>query len=139
MRMSGTGIGLERGFTLLELMVVIALLGLLLAAGAQALPTSRTSLGRQADRIEHALYQARRQARESGQAVSLACAKLLGTPDGAHVGEEYRASCRDGHMVTDTLVFYPDSSIRGDSIEVRAGEGRIRLSVDWLSGDVSRD
>lgn len=136
--MWATGTALE-GFTLLELLIVIALIGLLAAAGAQILIRSGADLDRQTNRVEQRLYLARKQARESGLPVSIECVRLGLEQARLATGEMWGARCYSGQRPVDSLTFYPDGSASGETIEIRVGEKRVRLSVDWLSGEIIAD
>lgn len=133
------GINHERGFTLLELLVVIVLIGLLASVGAQTIFHLGNTLNREADRIEQRLYQASIQARESGLKVSVACARLLSGPVGASSHDAPSVSCRSESGPMDFLTFYPDGSSSGGSIKLRTDIEHIILSVGWLSGEVIRE
>lgn len=128
--MWGTGTDRERGFTLLELLVVIALIGLLASIGAQATFFSTTGLDRLADRVENRLRTARQQARESGQPVVVTCPARDGAAG---------VTCQRGLNRVEALTFYPDGSSSAATIELRNDTRRILFSMDWLSGEIARE
>ncbi len=134
-----TGINHEWGFTLLELLVVIALIGLLTSVGAQTVFHSRTNLDQQVERVEQNLHKASMQARESGLPVIIDCARLVKGPTGLSEGDTFETSCHSGNYTKDSLTFYPDGSSSGEIVEIQIGNDHVRLFVDWLSGEIARD
>lgn len=137
--MWSTGTSREYGFTLLELLVVIALIGLLASVGAQTVLHSGAHLDQQADRVEQSLHRANIQARKSGLPVYIACAQLAKDSTELPEDDTSGTSCRSGHNPKDSLTFYPDGSSSGETIEIQVGDDQVRLLVDWLSGEIARD
>lgn len=135
--MSGTGTRTELGFTLLELIIVIALLTTLVAAGAQFLPPSRANVDRYADRVEKRLLRARLDARLQGIAVAVPCRELDGTarrnPDGI------TTRCMRGAITLDEVSFFPDGSSSGGTVEISSDTAVASLSIDWLTGGTHRE
>lgn len=128
--MWGTGTNRERGFTLLELLVVIALIGVLTSIGAQTTFLPAMSLDRLANKVEGRLHAARQQARESGRSVTVSC------PERENVAS---VTCQRGLDGEAALTFYPDGSSNAAGIELRDGKRHIFISVDWLSGEIARE
>lgn len=137
MPMLATGIRPEAGFTLLELVMVLALLGLLGAAGAQVMPTSRTTLEHHASRIERHLINERRYARSDGIPRSIDCATLASSGRATVSHASLQTRCVDQGRTADVLWFFPDGSSSGGTVEIRSGSDYIYLAVNWMSGEIA--
>jgi len=115
------------GFTLLELLVVIVvmslLLGLLTVFGPMGSRWQRTRGA--AHNIAAAMVLARGQAIASGRAVALR------VPD--------EPSWLDVTVTPGKIIFEPDGSATGGTVELQEGGRRIVVSADWLTGRVSID
>lgn len=151
MRTSTTTDGRCAGFTLLELLVVLALIGLVMAIAAPRLVTPASLAGK-----EDAARQIAAALRETRAAAVARNAETDFVVDVAErryrfAGGEWRqldATLRlalytaRSQLVDDaqgSIRFFPDGSSSGGHIDVsRAedGEGAVRLNVDWLTGTV---
>lgn len=135
--MLGTGTRTDVGFTLLELIIVIALLATLVAAGAQFLSPSRANVDRHADRIEKRLLRARLDARLQGSPVAIPCRELDRPVKQATKGISTR--CLRGAGTFDEVSFFPDGSSNGGTVEIASDSSVVRLSIDWLTGGTHRE
>lgn len=117
----------DTGFTLIEMLVVLTIIGLVSAAGATIIGRKPASLARAEviGRIRAAAATAATAARE-GRAQPL---DLHTIPTKA--GTLTFASSLN---VAPTLVFYPDGSATGGTIAL---DGRPLATVDWLTGAVA--
>lgn len=143
------GRGGEAGFTLLEMVVALAVLGLALALIVSRGPQRSAALEMRAvaGELVQALRLARGQAIMRDQAVDL-------TVDLA--GHSYRIDGAPGHalppayglvvIAAGTAVsgdrlgairFAPDGSSSGGRIELSDGRRRMRIGIDWLTGRVT--
>lgn len=110
--MSATGRSDERGFSLVEALVVLGILGMIAAIG---FPAMEKALARRqqtlaAGKTEGALHAARAEAIRTARPVR------------AEAG----------------IVFYPDGSASGGIIEVDPGDAAIRFSVNASTGAIAR-
>jgi len=138
---SASGSSAEGGFTLLELLIVLALLGALAWIGAQALPSFKQSPTVLRAGLTKALVDARQESLQSGQAVTVYCRtleeKLAGLLE--HNNTEGRFRC--GSVIKpprgdDAIVFYPDGSSSGGVVQFDS-ERPQRLDVDWFTGQLT--
>jgi len=141
--------GQARGFTLLELLVVLVLAGLLLALVAPRLTgTLETLQLRSAVREVHSgLRQARAHAQSSGAPVSWVldirenrygfgdqAQGRGGTLDARIQLELYTAEGAVIDRQRGAIVFYPDGSASGGEIRLALGERHMDIHVNWLTG-----
>jgi general secretion pathway protein H len=127
----------ERGFTLIETIVVLVILGLALTVVAGFLPRRNTTLELTAatSRVTGALRIARSRAMVEGHPVPFATA-----PDG-HGFRLENAQVNFGPGVTvvmaqPRILFAPDGSTSGGSLRVVVGGKQRQILVDWLTGRV---
>jgi general secretion pathway protein H len=138
-----------RGFTLVELLVVLAIAGALLAVAPVALQRYRESTDyRDALRtIATGLTEARNAAITGGRVVAFSV-DLAGRQYGIDGGARrelpqsvaIRATVADTEFVDNVarIRFFPGGNATGGSIEViRASGAGARLRTDWLDGRVS--
>jgi general secretion pathway protein H len=139
----------ERGFTLIEMIVVVAIMGLVLAMVAARGPLGLHTLTARAAANE--LATGFRQARARAVADNRPVAVSIDLP-----GHRWRVGAdkptelpRDldiavltvaGQSVGGTAAairFLPDGSSTGGRVELTDGRRRMRIGVDWLNGRVS--
>lgn len=138
--MSSAGSPMARGFTLLELLVVLAVMGLI-----AALVVPRFAQGRPGIELERAarglvadLRAARVQAIASNRAVALV---LDPERPGYRIGARRHALPEAAALSLDPPVerrigFYPDGSSDGGRLTLRLGARSRTVRVDWLLGRV---
>ncbi len=113
------------GFTLIEMLVVLAIVGLMAAVVTGALPKSGGRVQRQklAAKLSRIIVDARTQAALSGRPVSVDLDRMGLAEKGMAV-----SALPDGKA---RFLFYPDGSTSGGEIAVR---GEPSWQLDWLSG-----
>lgn len=138
-----TGMRAERGLTLLELLVVLAILGLLsgLAASAYGGRTARQQ-ERWASELALLLRAARQEALGSGHVVNIMMGEgaIAARPSrrplvlrmGTALQVRWASRALDGQRTAP--MFYPDGSAAPGVLEVNSGGGRRRIEIDWLGG-----
>lgn len=121
----------ERGFTLLELLVVLTLVGLL--AGL-ALPSVRNLLRPDIDRTSRAvalmIRDQRSAAMRTGTLAAVNEAAITPLLPGGTVIET-------ANLGVDGLLFFPNGASTGGGVVLAAWDGRRAVDVDWLTGRVS--
>ena len=143
-------VGSDFGFTLVELLVVLAVLALVLAVVPPLLPDAIDSVRlRNAQRdLVSGLRYARSQAVNSQQAVTvdinvgkgtlqiLDRQRNLSLPDDVSLtlvtAQQEQISEREG-----AIRFYPDGSSTGGRVSFRRGDQVSLIDVNWLTGRVS--
>lgn len=139
---SEPGRRVEGGFSLLELLILVALFGGLAWIGAQGLPSWSQSPMMLRAGLGKVLQDARQRSLESGGVVSVGCraleerlAALLDQEDVSDIlfqcGSAIKSSSGD-----DAIAFYPDGSSSGGLISFEL-ERRQSLDVDWFTGQMS--
>lgn len=118
----------ERGFTLIEMLVVLTIVGLVAAVGAVTLQRHPGGLTRQraAIQIRSAAEQAHQQALSAGRPTLLDLGKISATK-GALTLDAVQG---DKKL---QLAFYPDGSSTGGTVLL---DERPLLRVEWLTGRI---
>jgi general secretion pathway protein H len=126
------------GFTLIEILVVLVILGLALSIVAGFAPTGRSALDLAAasDTLTNTLRLARAQAITRQQPVLLT---LVAGGHGYAVDGAARALPNDVNASMDrtAIRFTPDGSSSGGTIRLAGGKHVRWLRVEWLTGRVS--
>lgn len=142
--------GLAAGFTLIELVVVLAILGLLLALLPDALSIAipGQQLRAAAYQLADDLKDARTRAVVSGEPTSIRIALseydgqlavgMRKLPHGAtiQVADVPRQTLAGG---LEQMSFFPDGSASGGRISLAVGTRKYVISIDWLTGRVTVD
>lgn len=124
--MSATGKIDERGFTLIEMLVVLAILGLVASLAYPAV--DRAMAGRHFAQavagVESQLHAARASAIASARPVAF-------TPQ--DVADDVTLGYVGG-----SPVFFADGSARGQAVTVAIGRRRVRFAIDADTGEIAR-
>lgn len=139
------GVRQDRGFTLIEILVVLAILGFALTLFAWRAPARSAALDAHdtASRIAGALRHARAQAIATNVPVAFTLDR-----DGAgfHIGagaQQRLPAVVSVALATPggatNIVFTPDGGSPGGEVRVEAGAIAVLVRVDWLSGRVRVD
>jgi general secretion pathway protein H len=127
----------ERGFTLIETIVVLVILGMALGIVAGFLPRRNTTLELSAatSRVAGALRIARSRAMAEGHPVP-----FVAVPDG-HGFRVENSTVSLGSAITvvmaqPQILFASDGSTSGGSLRVMVGGKQLLIQVDWLTGRV---
>lgn len=120
-----------RGFTLIEMLVVLSILSLLAAIAASRIGRSPSGLVRQNEiaQFVEATQRAKQAAWTDGETRSLDPSQL---PRGARFVPLFGGEKRPAVV---TPVFHPDGSSNGGTVTV---DGKPIMTIDWLTGEVIR-
>ncbi|CAG4914557.1 unnamed protein product [Acidocella sp. C78] len=136
----------DRGYTLLELLVVVVILGLALTLAATAAPWRR--IGHDPATAAATLVGALRTARAVAITTGRRSTFAIAPADGNWVGPGERGSLPRGIAIAfhgpaargwGRIVFSPDGSATGGRILLSRGAARALVTVDWLTGRISTD
>ncbi|HEY1707675.1 MAG TPA: prepilin-type N-terminal cleavage/methylation domain-containing protein [Rhizomicrobium sp.] len=147
MRTIGRSARADDGFTLLELLVVLAVMGLLIAAAPAIIAAARP--GRDALAVTRALAEDLRTARaiavrenrmtsfalQHGHAVTLPAGPSYDIPPSVPVR---MVGTREGQP-NGRIDFFPDGSATGSLLLIGTAEHQHRILVHWLTGQVVDD
>jgi general secretion pathway protein H len=141
--------GRRAGFTLIELLVVLAVIGLIVTLAVPLVrrspaATTRAAAVRVADLLRDARTHAVRAGAAREVALDLAARRLFSPDDVLQLPEQIELKFRDlrggAAGQTASILFLPDGSASGGTVELLAGGLRIEIAVDWITGRVrSRD
>ena len=139
----------ERGFTLIEMIVVVAIMGLVLAMVATRGPlglhtlTARSAANALASGFRQARARAIADNRQVVLSIDLAghrwrvgADKPTELPHDLAIAVLTVAGQSAGGTAAD-IRFLPDGSSTGGRVELQDGRRRMRIGVDWLNGRVS--
>jgi general secretion pathway protein H len=142
MQTSETGVRLDEGFALLELLVVLLIMGVISTTGASLLTGgSEQKMNRRATLIVEFARTARRCALASGKAQTLAIngAHLTISPAGLILKRKDVTMTglfenKRPDRLKDAIVFYPDGSSSGGTLSLSSGNEKRHVNVDWWGG-----
>ena len=112
------------GFTLVELLVVLAILGGIIGLVLPRLQPRAASLDQQAVLVADLLRDARRRAILDGVVTELAANDIDAGP--------FDLTDRNGDSAK--LVFYPMGNSSGGSWSLKSSEREVQIDIDWLTG-----
>ncbi len=151
-RRHGQKYGTNEGFTLLELLVVLSIIGLMSSVVLVSLSGSRETLEIKtaARGVMMQMIESRSQAIRSSSEVRFFLNITQGEfwtedsathqkfPKGMEV-EIYTAKSEQGENDTAAIRFFPDGSSTGGYVRLSQGETNYRIAVNWLTGKVVMD
>lgn len=126
---------LNSGFTLLELLVVITMLSLLAALGAQSY--QRRNLSPYLAAIVNSLENAKFLAINQGRRFDLTCNEFA-----ALVPNRFSMNCSNVLPTSEdnkTISFFSDGSSSGGSIAVINNGQKSTITIDWLTGKIEQN
>jgi general secretion pathway protein H len=139
----------QRGFTLIEMIVVLAIMGLALAMVAARGPLGLQTLTTRAaaNQLASGFRQARSRAVTANRPVAVSI-DLAGhswrigndRPTALPRDLDIAVTTVAGQSVNGTIAdirFLPDGSSTGGRVELKDGPRHLRIGVDWLNGRVS--
>ncbi len=136
----------DRGYTLLELLIVVVILGLALTLAANAAPWRR--IGRDPATAAATLAGALRTARAVAIATGRPATFAIEPADGRWVAPTAAGRLPRGIAIAfhgpvargwGRIVFSPDGSATGGQMLLARGAARAGVAVDWLTGRISTD
>lgn len=150
MRREQSGIGRQAGFTLIEILVVLAIMVILVAVVAPfgARPRERAALAKDAREIAEALRLTRSRAIVTNRPMvflvdvrqSVYRAGGSTAPASLPSGTRLALTTTEDQELSDavgTIRFYPDGSSSGGGVAIADAVGRYDVLVDWLTGGVT--
>jgi general secretion pathway protein H len=149
--MSRTRPNKESGFTLLEVLVVIAILSLAATIVGIALPGTRerTALARTEAGIMNLLVEAQAEARRSAAARQVTFdldaqrMHIEGKLQGYAVSQDVRLTIVSAQEIGTSrrpaVIFLPNGSSSGAEIAIASGSYDSRFRVDWVTGRTRRE
>ncbi len=128
------------GYTLVELLVVLAIMGMLLAAAMPMLSTTRPGLEAKsaARALAQDLVAARQTAVDKGVAEHVTLNPMTGRYTVSPAGVQ-RVLPKGISIAGKSIDFYPDGSTSGGIITVSGAHAVHRVSVRWPAGQVAVD
>lgn len=139
----------ERGFTLIEMIVVVAIMGMVLAMVAARGPLGFHTLNARAaaNELASGFRQARARAVADNRPVAVSIDLVghrwrIGADKPTELPRDLEIAVLTvaGQSVGDTAAairFLPDGSSTGGRVELKDGRRPMRIGVDWLNGRVS--
>ncbi|WP_445371972.1 prepilin-type N-terminal cleavage/methylation domain-containing protein [Methylomonas sp. HW2-6] len=128
----------NKGFTLLELLIVISLLSLLSAVGARAYRARNNT--HYFDAIINTLENAKLRAINEGRRIDLTCNEIASTTK-TGLSRQFYMSCTStlpSPQENTTLSFFPDGSSSGGLITLKNSGQNNTIKIDWLTGKLDQ-
>jgi general secretion pathway protein H len=128
----------NRGFTLLELLIVISLLSLLSAVGARAYRERNSTPYFEA--IINTLDHAKLRAINEGRRIDLTCNDIASAAR-TGLSHQFYMSCAStlpSPQENTTISFFPDGSSSGGLITLKNSGHNNTIKIDWLTGKLDQ-